>query len=288
MIQSPRLVVAHITTVLAFALIFLCLPFAVTAQDVSSGGTTPTASAEVAATAALDASVAANWLPVIDTFDGVPMASVPAGCFLMGSADGTPNEQPVNEVCLASDFWIDVYEVTHDQFAAFGGVAGRAAAFADIGGTLPRERVTWFEARDLCALRGGALPSEAEWEYAARGAAQHAYPWGDVFLPGVAVVSLGPGNHPEAVGERADGQSWVGAQDLAGNLWEWVSSVYSPYPYAAHDGREDINFKGDVPRVIRGGAWSYSTELARSAARSSRPPTTETSDIGFRCVRHTN
>lgn len=288
MIQSPRLVVAHLTTVVAFTLIFLCLPVVVTAQDVPPDGTPTTASAEAAATEALDASSAANWTPIIDTFDGVPMASVPTGCFLMGSADGAPNEQPVHEVCFESDFWIDVYEVTHDQFATFGGVAGRPAAFASIGGELPRERVTWFEARDLCALRGGALPTEAEWEYAARGAEQRAYPWGNAFLSGVAIVSLGPGNHPEAIGGRDAGQSWVGAQDLAGNLWEWVSSVYAPYPYAALDGREDINFKGDVPRVIRGGAWSYSTELARSAARSSRPPTTETPDIGFRCVRHSS
>lgn len=226
----------------------------------------------------------ADWTPVIETFDGVAMALVPPGCLIMGQEDGAPNEMPVNEVCFETAFWIDMTEVTHEQFAQFGGVAGRAAAFDMVGVDLPRERVTWFEARDLCSLRGGRLPSEAEWEYAARGIDGLRYPWGDTFMADTAVVSLGPGNHPEPVGMRPTGASWVGAEDLAGNVWEWTSSLFAPYPYSPIDGREEPG-KADAPRVIRGGAWSYSSELARSAARGFRPPTTETPDIGFRCAR---
>lgn len=242
----------------------------------------PALSAAAQDAAAIEAN--ADWTPEIQEFDGVPMAFVPPGCFIIGSETGAPNEQPSQQVCFQTGFWIDQYEVTHDQFTAFGAVAGRPAAFDTIGGNLPRERVTWFEARDMCSLRGGRLPSEAEWEYAARGPDDLTYPWGDTFLPDTAVVSLGPGGHPEAVGDRLNGASWVGAEDLAGNVWEWTNSLFAPYPYDSSDGREQPGH-ADVPRVIRGGAWDYSPELARAAARGFRPPTTEAPDIGFRCAR---
>lgn len=226
----------------------------------------------------------ADWSPVVETFDGVPMALSPPGCFIMGQADGAPNEQPMHEICFSAAFWIDLNEVSHDQFAQFGAVAGRPAAFDAIGGDLPRERVTWFEARDLCSLRGARLPSEAEWEYAARGPDGLIYPWGDTFETTLAVTVLDPVGHPDAGGGRAAGASWVGALDMAGNVWEWTNSLFLPYPFTPDDGREEAG-RADMPRVIRGGAWSYSAELSRAAARGFRPPTTETTDIGFRCAR---
>lgn len=237
-------------------------------------------------TAAQDAPVTTNadWQPVIQDFDGVSMAYVPPGCFVMGQDDGAPNEQPTHEVCFDNGFWIDVYEVTHEQFAQFGAAAGRPAAFEEMGGDLPRERVTWFEARDLCILRGGRLPTEAQWEYAARGPDGLIYPWGDTFEAATAIVSLGADGHPEPVGSNADNASWIGSEDLSGNVYEWTNSLFAPYPYTIDDGREEAG-RADMPRVIRGGAWSYGAELARAAARGFRPPTTETPDIGFRCAR---
>ncbi|MDZ4771281.1 MAG: formylglycine-generating enzyme family protein [Chloroflexota bacterium] len=224
------------------------------------------------------------WTPVIELFDGVPMARVPAGCFMMGGDESAPNEAPAHEVCFEASYWLDVYEVTHAQFAAFGGTAGRVAAFADIGGDLPRERVTWFEALDFCALRGARLPNEAEWEFAARGIESRLYPWGEPFVDGAAVVALAPDAHPQAVGQQALGVSWTGIYNLAGNVFEWTSSLFMPYPFDPADGRERKGH-AELRRVIRGGAWSYNADLARSAARGLRPPTTESPDIGFRCAR---
>jgi formylglycine-generating enzyme required for sulfatase activity len=240
--------------------------------------------AQIGAAQNIEPTADATWTPEIAAFDGVLMARVPAGCFIMGSDSGAPNEQPAHEICFNADFWIDVYEVTHAQFAAFGGAAGRSAAFAGVGDDLPRERVTWFEAYDFCALRGARLPTEAEWEYAARGIASLIYPWGDVFTAGTAVVALGAGGHPQPIGGRERGVSWVGTHDQAGNVFEWTNSLFMPYPYNPDDGREAFGQAG-ISRVIRGGAWNYNGDLARASARGVRPPITETPDIGFRCAR---
>jgi formylglycine-generating enzyme required for sulfatase activity len=86
------------------------------------------------------------------------------------------------------------------------------------------------------------------------------------------------------VGSSPSGASWIGSEDLSGNVYEWTNSLFAPYPYTIDDGREEPG-RADNPRVIRGGAWSYSAELARAAARGFRQPTTETPDIGFRCAR---
>jgi formylglycine-generating enzyme required for sulfatase activity len=122
----------------------------------------------------------ADWTPEIRMFDGVEMVLVPPGCFLMGTDDGRSEESPAHEVCLDQPFWIDRYEVTNAQFARFEGQAAQPGWWADAD--RPREQITWFEARDFCALRSARLPTEAEWEYAARGPDGLLYPWGDTFV----------------------------------------------------------------------------------------------------------
>ena len=119
----------------------------------------------------------AEWTPHIQDFDGVEMVLVPAGCFMMGSEEGEDDEKPVHEVCFREPFWIDRFEVSNAQFEQFNGQAARSSNWTD--GNLPRETITWFEARDFCELRGGRLLTEAEWEYAARGPDGLTYPWGN-------------------------------------------------------------------------------------------------------------
>jgi len=227
----------------------------------------------------------AAWTPVIRAFDGVPMVLVPPGCFLMGSTDGPEDEQPVHEQCLAEPFWIDQTEVTQAQFAAFGGRAARASAFS--GDDRPVEQITWFEARDFCARRGARLPTEAEWEYAARGPDSLVYPWGNDWDEDNAVWDRSGEQGTANVGSIPAGASWVGALDMSGNVWEWVSSMYAPYPYAADDGREgDTGDRTDVRRVLRGGSWNDGNpDALRAAVHLRFYPDYWIFGFGFRCAR---
>jgi formylglycine-generating enzyme required for sulfatase activity len=221
---------------------------------------------------------------VIQEINGVEMVLVPAGCFMMGSTDSQAeiNEQPVHEQCFEAPFWIDRYEVTNAQFAAFAGVAGRASNWTE--GDRPRESITWFEARDYCEKRGARLPTEAEWEYAARGPDNLLYPWGNDFVGDHVVYGENSGGETAPVGSRPAGDSWVGAADMSGNVWEWVSTLYQDYPYVAEDGREDTNNSTYV-RVLRGGSWvSFNMQVLRAPDRGNIIPVNVNDSLGVRCA----
>lgn len=229
------------------------------------------------------------WEPTFQPFDRVEMVQVPPGCFFMGSntPDAQPNERPVTEICFQEPFWIDRYEVTNGQFLLHEGTA--IAPSGSPGPDLPRSNVTWQEARDFCERRGARLPTEAEWEYAARGPSSLKYPWGNTFVPENVVYHANSGDAPAPVGSRPGGTSWVGAYDMIGNVAEWVNTIYDdeffPYPYAAGDGRE----KPDVPqtlRVLRGNSYLSRVEHdLRAASRSGGDPEVIYPDVGFRCTR---
>ncbi|NWF68302.1 MAG: formylglycine-generating enzyme family protein [Chloroflexi bacterium] len=214
------------------------------------------------------------WTPQIENFDGVPMTYVPPGCFTMGSASGEADEQPAVEQCLANGFWIDVTEVTNARYGSAG---------AWNGAQRPRDSVTWYEASAHCAARGGRLPSEVEWEYAARGSSSRVYPWGNHFAAENAIFDASSGGQSADVGSRPGGAAWVGALDMAGNLWEWTSSVYRFYPYNAADGRESPD--ETLPRSVRGGAWVSESGMLRAANRAAVSPERRDNSVGFRCVR---
>ncbi len=203
--------------------------------------------------------VASNalWTPAVREFDGVKMALVPAGCFMMGSEAGDPDEQPVNRQCFDRPFWIDVFEVTNAEFDLFAGEAGHPSNHTDPDD--PREQITWLEASTFCKLRASYLPTEAEWEYAARGPDDLTYPWGNPFVRENAIWNSG---QTAPVGSRPQNASWVGALDMSGNVWEWVSSWYAPYPYSATDGREASENSGKYEfRVLRGGSFANDVPL---------------------------
>jgi 7,8-dihydropterin-6-yl-methyl-4-(beta-D-ribofuranosyl)aminobenzene 5'-phosphate synthase len=271
------------------------------------------------------AGVASNgeWTPVVREFDGVPMALVPAGCFLMGSTQEQvdyavkelwdkrswyDHDQPAHEQCFAEPFWIDVYEVSNAQYGLSGWESGPS---------MPRETVNWFDAQQHCGSRGARLPTEAEWEYAARGPDALIFPWGNEFDPTLVNYCDSSCPHKQRdndtddgwatlapVGSYPGGASWVGALDMSGNVWEWTSSVYASYPFDPNDGREAGNCQtkpgndrndsrewgaceGPSIRVLRGGSWNYPHKnLLRAADRSwYNPDNWEVFYLGFRCAR---
>lgn len=226
--------------------------------------------------------VNADWTPIEQDFNGVTMVLVPVGCFMMGSDNGESNEQPVHEQCFDEPFWIDKYEVTNEQFERFDGVADQVSLQAEANH--PRERITWFEARDFCALRGARLATEREWEYAARGPDNLMYTWGNSFIAGNVVYARNSGSQSARVGSRSGGASWVGALDMSGNVWEWTSSIDGPYEYTSEDGRENTT-DGESVRIMRGGSWLGLDYHVRASVRTWTNPGDTSSGIGFRCAQ---
>ncbi len=212
-----------------------------------------------------------EWTPVIAEFAGVEMALVPPGCFMMGPTEGYGDTKKVREVCFEEPYWIDVYEVTHKQFGS-----------AD--DNRPVELATWFEAAAHCEARGVRLPTEAEWEYAARGPDSLTYPWGNEIVVENVVSFYDSAEHSADVGSKLEGASWVGAYDLSGNAEEWVNDWYDvnyittlDEPIINPQGPDDGRF-----RVIRGGAWNSPLPLLSSVTRGYGEPDVP---AGFRCAR---
>jgi formylglycine-generating enzyme required for sulfatase activity len=228
-----------------------------------------------------------RWAPQINTFNSVDMLLVPAGCFVMGSNDGDPDEQPVNNQCFQKPFWIDYLEVTNAQFDRLGGKAELPSTWNEPN--RPRTNIRWFEARDFCALRGGRLPTEAEWEYAARGPDSLKYPWSNDFALDYGVYQFNSNAQTGEVGSHGIGMSWIGALDMSGNVWEWTSTIYDQslfsYPYTSDDGREDLSDVTSM-RVMRGSSWYDGDDYyGRAANRGRSGPTIQDFNIGFRCVQ---
>jgi formylglycine-generating enzyme required for sulfatase activity len=236
------------------------------------------------------------------------MVEIPAGPFIMGSEEGPADERPAHRVDLAA-YRIDRYPVTNAQFAEFLNAAGpfnargerlfdsddpdarihraRGRWIADPGYERhPVIEVPWAGARDYCAWRGKRLPTEAEWEKAARGTDGRKYPWGDE-PPDRSRAQFGARRFETAPVDRFPaGASPYGVHDMAGNAWEWVSSTYRPYPYRADDGREDL--AAGLLRGTRGGGHASPPEEITATQRGrnlSRNPASGHHNIGFRCAK---
>ncbi len=229
--------------------------------------------------------------PIEQEFDGVMMVLVPAGCFDMGSTQEqreyseslgvamqyTEDETPVTEICFDEPFWIDKYEVTNEQYGSVGCLSKSSEP------DQPYNCISWIYARAFCEeKRGGRLPTEAEWEYAARGPDELIFPWGDEFNADNVVYWNNSNTQTAEVGSKVGGASWVGAYDLSGNVWEWVSSIYLPYD-SAQD-REDNSSYYDK-NVVRGGSFNSNNYGLRAAGRFDRSSVDNFDDYGFRCAR---
>jgi len=232
----------------------------------------------------------ADWQSSIEqyqrTFNGVGMVLVPPGCFEMGNDPNAYDGSTLGVVdggrqCFDAPFWIDQTEVTQTDFERLGGVKAIGNAFS--GAQRPLDLLTWFEARDFCALRGARLPTEAEWEYAARGPDQWLYPWGNDWNPDNVVWGGNSNQQTANVGSRPAGQSWVGALDMSGNVWEWVNSLYLPYPY---DRSQENDSNTNSVRVLRGGSWYFNVTVSlRAGFRAWSGPDSWFNGYGSRCGR---
>ncbi|MEO8393308.1 MAG: SUMF1/EgtB/PvdO family nonheme iron enzyme [Chloroflexota bacterium] len=227
-----------------------------------------------------------EWLPHEQVFDDqIAMMQVPAGCLWIGGGFGGYTDQlPVNQVCLSA-FWIDKTEVTQADFARLAGDRAHPDSFS--GENRPVENISWFEAHDFCLKRGDRLPTEIEWEYAARSPKDWLYPWGNDKIRANTVTNRTVDQGTADVGSIPAGASWVGALDMAGNVWEWTNSLYKSYPYDAADEREeDTGDRIDIKRVLRGGSWRNNENSDfRAAYRYPLHPNVPEDDFGFRCAR---
>jgi formylglycine-generating enzyme len=227
---------------------------------------------------------------------GTPRVEIPAGSFLMGSEAGAADERPVHRVS-GSAFVIDRYEVTNTRYAecvragacsppALASSFKRpayfgAAEFADY----PVIHVSWGQANTFCAWSGGRLPTEAEWEHAARGTADaRAYPWGDSAPDCTKANFAGCVGDTDRVGRRPAGQSPYGAFDMAGNVWEWTADWYEAAYYGRSPDRDPTGPDSGHLKVMRGGCWVSGASSLRATCRKAELPDLWAPNVGFRCV----
>ncbi len=255
----------------------------------------------------------AQWQAPVDA---MPMVYVPAGPFWMGSLDDRQadfDERPFHRPVLSA-FWIDRTEVTNDMYLrciAAGACspppnlasATRPSYFADPAyGDYPVIFVSWQQASAYCAWAGRRLPSEAEWEKAARGGDGRIYPWGWIAaLKSPKGLRLNycdsqcPYDYRDAeaddgyadtapVGSFPAGASPYGALDMAGNVWEWVADWYDAQAYAAAPAEDPAGPETGVYHVLRGGSWLDLFSEVRAANRFWAEPSAQQAHVGFRCA----
>ena len=221
------------------------------------------------------------------------MVLIPGGKFIMGSNERWDDEAP-EYIESVEKFYIDRYEVTNTEYKKFTYDTKRDTPYHwRPNEKIPKNKknhpviyVNWHDANAYCKWKGKRLPSEQEWEKAARGETGNIYPWGNAW-------AIDKSNHPykgstgtEPVGSYPNGKSPYGLHDMSGNVWEWVDSFYLPHP------GNDIN-RGEYgrdKRVLKGGSWfdclSYGCGLsAPTFNRSFFTPEVKNNSFGFRCAK---
>lgn len=248
-------------------------------------------------------SVGDTWLHPIDE---MTLVYVPEGQFVMGSMPESPGadetEQPQHTVDLAA-FWVDQTEVTNGMYALCvleGGCTPpfltytltRQVYYEDLSfAEYPVVNVTWLQAVDYCSWAGRRLPTEAEWEKAARGTDARLYPWGNE-TPTCELLRFGnPGpGQPSCeedtaeVGTFTQGASPYGVMDMSGNVWEWTADWYAPDAYQSGPIENPAGPSGGETKVLRGGAFNDGAATVRATNRHHTAPDNPSYFIGFRCA----
>jgi formylglycine-generating enzyme required for sulfatase activity len=241
-----------------------------------------------AATPPVCTAVGQTWTSPID---GMTLVCVPAGEFTMGSEEGDDVEKPVHTVFLDA-FWIDETEVTNAMFAKF--VAETNHQNAGSSETEPSDHpvteVYWNDAASYCQWAQRQLPSEAQWEKAARGTDGRTYPWGnedpDCKLANSAFSGVDTGycvGSKTPAGSYLDGASPFEALDMAGNVWEWVNDWYQAGYYSNSPERDPTGPAEGTDKVTRGGSWTDLWDNLRTSYRGLYDPASRSDNIGFRC-----
>lgn len=229
--------------------------------------------------------------------DEAEVVLIPAGEFTMGHKDSY-DTLPVRRLNLPA-FLIDKYEVTNKRYKRFIDATGykvpwsqdpAVAAYAWIWqermypqgkGDDPVVLVSWDDAQAFCSWAGKSLPTEAQWEKAARGANGKLYPWGNAWEAGKANTAESGLKQTAPAGAFKDDVSEYGVNDLAGNVAEWVEEWFAPYPGNPMTSYEER----DKYRVLRGGSWDYAHSIANGHHRQYALPRSQMAAIGFRCVK---
>jgi formylglycine-generating enzyme len=245
------------------------------------------------------AQAAPSPAPLVNPIDGAEMVAIPPGEFRMGSEKGDEDEKPVHTVKLRG-FRIYKTEVTNAQYGKFLAATGHREPlfWKEERFNPPRQPVVgvdWDDAVAYCRWANARLPTEAEWEYAARGTDGRELPWGDEerrrgggesSRTGKRAVMDEPFNSgkPQAVGSCPDGASPFGVLDMAGNVWEWCADWYDRTYYSRSPHCVPLGPTEGSQRVLRGGSWAYPSNV-RAPYRFPERATFRVSYVGFRCVQ---
>ncbi|MGE0884662.1 MAG: SUMF1/EgtB/PvdO family nonheme iron enzyme [Blastocatellales bacterium] len=214
------------------------------------------------------------------------MVAIPGGDFMMGRDNGSDYEHPAHKISV-SPFFIDKYEITNEQYADFVRLNNRNAPKNWINGAplpgqdkFPVIYVSWYDARDYCLSRGKRLPTEEEWEFAARGRDNLLYPYGNEWRPDLSSASPSPEQIGKLspVGSFPRGASPFGVMDMAGNVAEWTASDYKPYP-GSRAKPDDGN------KVMRGGSFINLPSQQTATDRFFNFPSRTFEFVGFRCAK---
>ena len=203
---------------------------------------------------------------------------IPSGEFFMGTEDGTESELPIHKVYLKA-FKIDRYEVTNLQFETFDLDHTRSAASAC--DQCPVTLVTWVEANNYCKHQGGRLPTEEEWERAARGPEEFSYSFGQ--KGDISKANYGNEFNAGAKPVHSFQPNGFGLYNMSGNVWEWVHNWFSFYPQPSAPAVRDNKKSGE--KLLRGGSWYNKAYYVHAGMRFTLKPGTRLNSVGFRCAR---